>query len=78
VPSRGLRRRLLRLVAMTPRYFRRVAADRWVVQGTAYALQALPEGTFQFFSSGRPVFTVASLLEADQALTDLLDTGGES
>ena len=63
---------------MTPRYFRRVAIDRWVVQGTAYALEALPCGTFQFFSSGRPVFTVASLLEADQALTDLLDTGGES
>jgi len=62
---------------MTPRYFRRVAADRWVVQGTAYALEALSDGTYQFFSSGRPVFTVASLLEADQALTDLLDTGGE-
>ena len=78
MPLGGLRRCLLRVSAMTPRYFRRVAADRWVVQGTAYALQALPEGTFQFFSSGKPAFTVASLLEADQALTDLLDAGGES
>lgn len=57
-----------------PRYFRRVAADRWVVQGTAYALEQLPCGTYQFFSSGKPAFTVASLLEADQALADLLDS----
>ena len=58
-----------------PRYFRRVAADRWVVQGTPYALELLPSGAFQFFSSGKPAFTVASLLEADQALADLLDSG---
>ncbi len=58
----------------TPRYFRRVAADRWVVQGTAYALELIPCGTYQFFSSGKPAFTVASLLEAEQALADLLDT----
>jgi len=61
---------------VTPKYFRRVAHGRWVVQGTAYALEALPDGTLQFFSSGRPAFTVASLLEADEALADLLDAEG--
>ena len=57
-----------------PRYWRRVATDRWVVTGTAYALEQLPDGTYQFFSSGRPSFTVNTLQEADQALTDLLDS----
>lgn len=52
-------------------YWRRVAADRWVAVGTPYALALLPSGTYQFFSSGRPVFTVASLTEADQALDDV-------
>jgi len=56
-----------------PRYWRRVATTRWVVLGTAYALEQLPDGNFQFFSSGKPAFTVTSLLEADQALADLLD-----
>jgi len=58
-------------------YWRQVSSDRWVVRGTNYALQALPDGTFQFFSSGKPSFTVASLREADQALVDLLDAGVE-
>lgn len=56
-----------------PRYWRRVATDRWVVLGTAYALEQLPDGTLQFFSAGKPAFTVSTLLEADQALADLLD-----
>ena len=58
------------------RYWRRVAKDRWVVAKTGYALQKLPDGTYQFFSGGKPVFTVATLLEADQALADVLDAGG--
>ena len=57
-----------------PPYFRRVASNRWVVQGTPFALEQLPHGTFQFFSSGKPAFVVTTLLEADQALTDLLDS----
>ena len=56
-----------------PRYWRRVSADRWIVRGTAYALERLPCGTFQFFSAGKPAFTVSTLLEAEQALADLLD-----
>ena len=59
-----------------PRYWRRVASDTWVVRGTAYALEQLPDGTYQFFSSGRTAFTVSTLLEADQALADLLDLEG--
>ena len=54
-------------------YWRRVAPDRWVVTGSNYALEALPDGTFQFFSSGKPTFTVTTLHEADQALADLID-----
>jgi len=59
-----------------PRYWRRVATDRWVVRGTTYALQQQSDGTYQFFSGGKPAFAVATLLEADQALADLLDAGG--
>ena len=59
-----------------PRYWRRVAAERWVVQGAPYALESLPDGTFQFFAQGKPAFTVSTLLEADQALADLLDAKG--
>ena len=59
-----------------PRYWRRVVSDTWVVRGTAHALEQLPDGTYQFFSSGRPAFTVSTLLEADQALADLLDLEG--
>jgi hypothetical protein len=55
-------------------YWRRVAADRWVVKDTAYALEQLPDGTYQFFSGGKPSFRVSSLQEADQALADLLET----
>ena len=58
-----------------PRYWRRVSADRWIVRGTVYALERLPSGTFQFFSAGKPAFTVATLRDADQALADLLDAG---
>ena len=58
-----------------PLYFRRVGHGRWVVRGTAYALELLPCGTYQFFSKGKPVFTVGSLLEAEQALADLLEGG---
>lgn len=54
-------------------YWRRVAADRWVAVGTPYALSLLPSGKYQFFSSGRPVFTVTSLQEADVALSDVAD-----
>jgi hypothetical protein len=57
-------------------YWRRVAPDRWVVRGSNYALEQLPDGTYQFFSSGKPSFTVTSLLEAEQALVDLLDSEG--
>jgi hypothetical protein len=57
-----------------PNYWRRVAPGRWIVTGTAYALEAQPDGTFQFFSSGKPSFTVTTLHEADQALADLLDS----
>jgi hypothetical protein len=46
-----------------------------VVPKTNYALEALPCGSYQFFSSGKPAFTVATLLEAEQALADLLDGG---
>jgi hypothetical protein len=56
------------------RYWRRVAPTRWVVTRSNYALEQLPNGTFQFFSSGKPSFTVATLLEAEQALADLLDS----
>lgn len=59
-----------------PRYWRRVAADRWIARDTPYALEALDDGTFQFFVLGKPAFTVLTLLEADQALADLLDAGG--
>ena len=59
-----------------PRYWRRVAADRWVVIGTSYALELLSNGTFKFFAQGKPAFTVATMPEADQALVDLLDAGG--
>jgi hypothetical protein len=45
-----------------------------VVTRSNYALEQLPNGTFQFFSSGKPSFTVATLLEAEQALADLLDS----
>ena len=58
-----------------PRYWRRVSLDRWIVRGTPYALQSLAGGDFQFFAHGKPIFTVATLLEADQALADLLDAG---
>jgi hypothetical protein len=57
-----------------PVYWRRVAPTRWVVRDSHYALELLPCGTYQFFSSGKPIFTVTSLLEADQALSDLIDT----
>jgi hypothetical protein len=56
------------------RYWRRVAPTRWVVSGSTYALDQLPDGTYQFFSAGKPSFTVGTLLEADQALMDLLDS----
>ncbi len=46
-----------------PRYWRRVASDRWVVLGSAYAFVQLTDGTFQFFSAGKPAFTVATLLK---------------
>ena len=61
-----------------PRYWRRVAADRWVVTGTTYALEQLADGTFQFYSCGHPAFTVTSLSQADQALADLLDAESAS
>jgi len=61
---------------LLPRYWRRVAADRWVVEGKTYALVSLTDGTFQFFVKGKPAFIVATLTEADQALADLLDAGG--
>ena len=75
----AVRRCLLRGWPLTPpRFFRQVAADRWVAQGTAYALEKLPSGTYQFFSRGKPAFTVASLLDAEQALTDVIEAGGTS
>jgi hypothetical protein len=33
-------------------------------------------GGYQVYAKGKPVFTVATFLEADQALVDLLDAGG--
>jgi hypothetical protein len=62
------------LSSLPGRYWRRVAPTRWVVTGSTYALEALPDGTYQFFSAGKPSFTVSTLLEADQALADLLDS----
>ncbi len=65
---------LKRYSTMPPaNYWRRVAPDRWVVTGSKYALEAQPDGSYQFFSSGKPVFTVTTLHEADQALADLID-----
>jgi hypothetical protein len=62
-------------VTVASAYFRRVAHGRWVVPKTNYALEALPCGSYQFFSYGKPAFTVATFLEAEQALADLLDAG---
>ena len=62
-------------MTVTPAYYRRVADGRWVVPKTNYALEALPCGSYQFFSYGKPAFTVATFLEAEQALADLLDAG---
>ena len=59
----------------SPAYYRRVADGRWVVPKTNFALEALPCGSYQFFSGGKPTFTVDSFLEAEQALVDLLDGG---
>ena len=62
-------------MTVTPAYYRRVADGLWVVPKTNYALEALPCGSYQFFSSGKPAFTVDSFPEAQQALADLLDAG---
>jgi hypothetical protein len=58
-------------MASTP-YYRRVAEGRWVVPNTSYALEALPDGSYQFFSYGTPVFTVETFEDAEQALADLV------
>ena len=58
-----------------PRYWRKTAPGRWIVRGTHYAMETALAG-YQVYAKGKPVFTVATLLEADQALVDLLDAGG--
>jgi hypothetical protein len=52
-------------------YWRRVASNTWVVLGTDLALQYCPANChFIAYRSGRPLFQVLTLAEADEWLTD--------